>query len=109
MKNKLDCFADDVLVRMLDERTASDNKQLLAHSGAIYSTSFSPDRSQMVSCSEDGTGQSRIMFLTSLHEQTSNHNSFCPLFTVRLWSLLTWSNLVCYKGHVFPVWDCKFG
>lgn len=27
----------------------------------------------------------------------------------RLWSTQTYSNLVCYKGHNFPVWDVDFG
>lgn len=27
---------------------------------------------------------------------------------VRLWSLMTWTCLVIYKGHTFPVWDVKF-
>jgi len=27
---------------------------------------------------------------------------------VRLWSLLTWTNLVCYKGHNYPVFDVQF-
>ena len=26
----------------------------------------------------------------------------------RLWSLQTWTCLVCYKGHMFPAWDCTF-
>lgn len=28
--------------------------------------------------------------------------------TVRLWSLMTWTCLVVYKGHTFPVWDVRF-
>ena len=76
-------LTEDVSARMMDERSTTDSKQLFGHSGPVYNTSFSPDRSYMLSCSEDGT--------------------------VRLWSLLTWSNLVCFKGHIFPVWDCKFG
>ncbi|KAH9487542.1 hypothetical protein Btru_074468 [Bulinus truncatus] len=43
---------------------------------------FSPDRAYLLSSSDDGT--------------------------IRLWSLLIWTNLVCYKGHNFPVWDVKF-
>jgi WD40 repeat protein len=30
------------------------------------------------------------------------------LVAVRLWSLQTWTCLVCYKGHIFPVWDVRF-
>lgn len=27
----------------------------------------------------------------------------------RLWSTQTYSNLVCYKGHNYPIWDVDFG
>ncbi|KAL4217146.1 Major facilitator superfamily domain-containing protein 3 [Mactra antiquata] len=78
----LDKEGDDVLERMMDNRTAEDTKLLVGHSGAVYSGSFSPDRNYLTSCSEDGS--------------------------VRLWSLQTWTNLVSYKGHNAPVWDVKF-
>lgn len=29
--------------------------------------------------------------------------------TVRLWSLDTYTNLVCYKSHNYPIWDVEFG
>ncbi|XP_013785229.1 transcription initiation factor TFIID subunit 5-like [Limulus polyphemus] len=74
--------ADDVLYRMMDESNATNMRLLLGHNGPVYSTSFSPDRNLLLSCSEDGT--------------------------IRLWSLLTWTNVVCYKGHCFPVWDVQF-
>lgn len=47
------------------------SKMLLGHSGPVYGLSFSPDRTMMLSCSEDGT--------------------------IRLWSLQTWTCLVIYK------------
>ena len=40
------------------------------------------DRTLLLSCSEDGT--------------------------IRLWSLLTWTCIVCYRGHILPIWDVKF-
>lgn len=64
------------------EPVGSQCKKLIAHSGPIYSTSFSPDNKYLVSVSEDKT--------------------------VRLWSLDTFSNVVCYKGHNYPVWDVDF-
>ncbi|KFM77750.1 Transcription initiation factor TFIID subunit 5, partial [Stegodyphus mimosarum] len=79
---QVDKEADDVLYRMMDERNATDMRTLIGHSGPVYSTSFSPDKNLLLSCSEDST--------------------------VRLWSLQTWTNVVCYKGHCFPVWDVKF-
>ncbi|KAB7498254.1 Transcription initiation factor TFIID subunit 5 [Armadillidium nasatum] len=80
--NDIDKDADDVLVRMMDERSAEQTKQLLGHSGPVYSCSFSPDRTLLLTAGKDGT--------------------------IRLWSLQTWTCLVVYKGHIFPVWDVKF-
>ena len=74
--------SDDVLHRMMDDSSGEQSKSLVGHSGPVYGLSFNPDRSLLLSCSEDGT--------------------------VRLWSLLTWTCLVVYKGHMFPVWDCAF-
>ncbi|XP_022659067.1 transcription initiation factor TFIID subunit 5-like isoform X3 [Varroa destructor] len=78
----IDREADDVLYRMMDERSSADSKVLVGHQGPVTSLSFSPDKQFLLSGSEDGT--------------------------IRLWSLLTWSNVVSYKGHVFPVWAVQF-
>lgn len=78
----IDKEADDVLERMMDDRTASESKLLTGHCAPVFAVSFSSDRSSLISASQDGT--------------------------VRLWNLLTWTNIVCYKGHNFPVWDVKF-
>ncbi|XP_027218189.1 transcription initiation factor TFIID subunit 5 [Penaeus vannamei] len=80
--NDIDKDADDVLVRMMDERTADYVRTLLGHSGPVYACSFSPDRNLLLTAGEDGT--------------------------IRLWSLQTWTCLVVYKGHVFAVWDVRF-
>ncbi|XP_063818028.1 transcription initiation factor TFIID subunit 5 isoform X2 [Pseudophryne corroboree] len=80
--NLIDKESDDVLERIMDERTASEMKVLYGHSGPVYATSFSPDRNYLLSCSEDGT--------------------------IRLWSLQTFTCLVAYKGHNYPVWDAQF-
>ncbi|KAJ3372625.1 Transcription initiation factor TFIID subunit 5 [Allomyces arbusculus] len=65
------------------EPEGTPSKLLRGHSGAVFGTSFSPDKRYLVSCSEDQT--------------------------VRLWSLETFANLVCYRGHSYPVWDVEFG
>ncbi|KAM4751125.1 transcription initiation factor TFIID subunit 5 isoform 1-T1 [Anableps anableps] len=80
--NLIDKESDDVLERIMDDKTASESKCLYGHSGAVYGISFSPDRNYLLSSSEDGT--------------------------VRLWSLLTFTCLVGYKGHNYPVWDTQF-
>ena len=68
---------------MLDDSTGSDFKSLIGHSGPVFGVSFSPDKYYLISGGEDGT--------------------------IRLWCLLTFSCLVCYKGHNGPIWDVKFG
>lgn len=78
----IDREADDVLVRMMDERTGEKCRTLFGHSGPVYRLSFSIDKTLLLSCSEDGT--------------------------IRLWSLHTWTCVVCYKGHIYPVWDVRF-
>ncbi|KAK5645647.1 hypothetical protein RI129_004111 [Pyrocoelia pectoralis] len=74
--------AEDVLARMMDERSGETSRTLVGHGGTVYSVSFSPDRTLLLSCSEDST--------------------------IRLWSLQIWTCLVVYKGHMFPIWDVKF-
>ncbi|XP_046989330.1 transcription initiation factor TFIID subunit 5 [Schistocerca americana] len=78
----IDREAEDVWVRMMDDRSAETSRVFHGHTGPVYRVAFSPDRSLLLSCSEDTT--------------------------VRLWSLQTWTCLVCYKGHCFPVWDVRF-
>eukprot|EP01126_Amoeba_proteus_P003126 TRINITY_DN11022_c0_g1_i8.p1 TRINITY_DN11022_c0_g1~~TRINITY_DN11022_c0_g1_i8.p1 ORF type:complete len:239 (-),score=37.98 TRINITY_DN11022_c0_g1_i8:628-1344(-) len=64
-------------------RDEGDSYNLLSHSGPIYGLSFSPDSQFLLSCGQDTT--------------------------VRLWSMATKTNLVCYRGHCSPVWDVEFG
>ncbi|XP_014256653.1 transcription initiation factor TFIID subunit 5 [Cimex lectularius] len=78
----IDHEAEDVWARIMDDRNAEVRRTLIGHSGPVYRVTFSPDKNLLLSCSEDST--------------------------VRLWSLLTWTCLVAYKGHVFPVWDVRF-
>lgn len=67
---------------MMDERSGETSRSLFGHSGPICAISFSPDRTLLLSSSEDTT--------------------------IRLWSLQIWTCVVVYKGHMFPVWDVKF-
>ncbi|KAH7640217.1 transcription initiation factor tfiid subunit 5-like protein [Dermatophagoides farinae] len=77
----LDKESDDVILRIMMDM-GGDLKILFGHSGPVYGLSFSPCRDMLLSCSEDTT--------------------------IRLWSLLTWTNVVVFKGHCFPVWNVKF-
>lgn len=44
--NLIDKESDDVLERIMDEKTSSESKILHGHSGPVYAVSFSPDRYQ---------------------------------------------------------------
>lgn len=106
MKN----FIEDVLVRMMDERTSETARNLYGHGGPIYSLSFSPDRNLLLSSSEDTTSKT---FFYLCNKKTDiiwlyNNNWYNFDCSVRLWSLHTWTCVVCYKGHLFPVWCVKF-
>lgn len=48
---------DDVLVRMMDDRTSETAKNLYGHNGPVYSLSFSSDRNLLLSSSEDATSK----------------------------------------------------
>lgn len=43
----IDKESDDVLERIMDEKTASESKILYGHSGPVYAVSFSPDRLEL--------------------------------------------------------------
>lgn len=75
-------IVEDVFERILDDKTAAESKTLIGHSGPVYGSSFNYDNSLLLTSSEDKT--------------------------VRLWSLFTHTNIVCYKGHNYPVWDVQF-
>lgn len=95
---------------MMDEKTASESKLLLGHGGPVYATSFSPDRNFLLTCSEDATSKKKVVWSTlrvCLFIKRSGF-FFLNFVAVRLWSLQTWTNLCCYKGHMFPVWNVAF-
>ena len=48
---------DDIFNLMLDETTANDVRTLIGHSGPVFSVSISPDKYNLVSGSEDGSGK----------------------------------------------------
>ena len=73
---------DCTFEQIMDELSSKDVQFLIGHTGPVFSTSFSPDSSLLISASEDGS--------------------------IRLWSLHTFTQLVCYRGHVFPIWSVEF-
>ena len=53
----IDKEADDVLYRMMDEKSATDIRILHGHSGPVYAVSFSPAKDLLLSSSEDSTSE----------------------------------------------------
>jgi transcription initiation factor TFIID subunit 5 len=74
--------AEDVMERIVDMSAGSDVRVLVGHAGPVYCTTFNADNSFLASGSEDGT--------------------------VRLWSLQSYTCLLCFKGHNYPVWSVNF-
>lgn len=87
----------------LDAESSTESLTLVGHSGPVYGVSYSPDKTLLLSASEDSSGYIRYLMFCFL---TLPLRVF--LLLVRLWSLLTWSNLVAYKTPGFPLWDCHF-
>ncbi|KAI9143777.1 WD40-repeat-containing domain protein [Paraphysoderma sedebokerense] len=85
IKNNVNPFNLDKVsdLNSVREQHGDSCKTLVGHAGPVYGLSFTKDNRYMLSCSEDKT--------------------------VRLWSMDTFSNLVCYRGHNYPVWDVDFG
>jgi transcription initiation factor TFIID subunit 5 len=60
----IDKDAEDVLVRMMDDRSAETSRMLHGHQGPVYSLSFSPDRNLLLSSSEDATSKTTFWLWT---------------------------------------------
>lgn len=64
------------------EEKVTEHLKLIGHTGGVYSVSIAVDKNLILSGSEDGD--------------------------IRLWSMLTRTNLVVFKAHMFPVWSVSF-
>eukprot|EP00835_Amoeboradix_gromovi_P000289 NODE_10_length_47437_cov_0.363429.p7 type:complete len:552 gc:universal NODE_10_length_47437_cov_0.363429:41566-39911(-) len=69
------------LDQILDQ--GSTTRELIGHSGPVYDIEFSRDERFMMSSSQDSS--------------------------IRLWSLLNYTNMAVYQGHQYPVWDIDMG
>lgn len=104
------------------------------HSGPVYSATFSPLGDFILSSSADSTSTCSLILILLLFHLSFFFPFFAPLFhsclhlvirnspkfknyfwlkkvlyttAVRLWSTKLNANLVCYKGHNYPVWDVQ--
>lgn len=76
-------LADDRVMEMiLDEKTCTQHLSLYGHTGPVYDVKCNQQKDLLISCGDD--------------------------YTVKLWSLLTQSQLVSYRGHSSPVWRCAW-
>lgn len=67
----------DVFARIMDDRSSETSRMLLGHNGPVYKLSFSPDRSLLLSCSEDGTG--KIFLIQDLFSFYNSVNLLWPM------------------------------
>lgn len=63
-------------------KSGTRRKELIGHSGPVYSVDLSADDSLLLSSSGDGS--------------------------IRLWSTELMANMVAFTGHMLPVWDARF-
>nr|CAD7569457.1 unnamed protein product [Timema californicum] len=116
----IDREADDVLVRMMDDRSSEMCRVLSGHGGPVYRVTFSPDRTLLLSCSEDTTscGVCKRGPVLSATKGTSTLFGMCvsPLMVTtlllramtrlaRLWATDQHQPLRIFAGHFSDV-DC---
>ena len=66
----------------MDDRAASESKHLLGHSGPVYKTSFSQDKTLMVSSSEDATSVYHLVCMMVFFLLVLLENNFCIIASV---------------------------
>ncbi|KAK6147983.1 hypothetical protein DH2020_018895 [Rehmannia glutinosa] len=95
---------------MASSNTAGRSYTLFrGHAGPVHSATFSPFGDFLLSSSSDST--SNLPFNITLSIILSHFLNLISkdwlLIAVRLWSTKLNANLVCYKGHNYPVWDVQ--
>lgn len=87
---------------MMDERSGESSRSLCGHSGAVYSVSFSPDRTLLLSASEDTTIRYQI-------KKTEILNAIicCLGYGAYKFGLVWWCTKdICFQFGTsnFPLW-----
>ena len=86
-----------MLSKLLFCRSASDFRVLHGHSGPIYGVSFSPDRSFVLSSSEDGTGW-LVLFVIPIGILYSNATHPCKnIYKLEWFWTCNFIHIVCTK------------
>ena len=78
-----------------DDAISKNSHRLIGHSGSVYTVLFAPS-------TETPPGADAKVKTEWLLSSSADG-------TIRLWNLDIWQCIVCYKGHVGPVWSVAWG
>ncbi|KAF3687295.1 Transcription initiation factor TFIID subunit 5 [Channa argus] len=109
--NLIDKESDDVLERIMDEKTASESKILYGHSGPIYGISFSPDSLWATDHYQPlriFSGHLADVTCTRFHPNSNYLATGSSDRTIRLWDVLTGNCVRIFTGHKGPIHALAF-
>ncbi|XP_044521475.1 transcription initiation factor TFIID subunit 5 isoform X2 [Gracilinanus agilis] len=107
----IDKESDDVLERIMDEKTASELKILYGHSGPVYGASFSPDRLWATDHYQPlriFAGHLADVNCTRFHPNSNYVATGSADRTVRLWDVLNGNCVRIFTGHKGPIHSLAF-
>ncbi|XP_007470492.1 PREDICTED: transcription initiation factor TFIID subunit 5 isoform X2 [Lipotes vexillifer] len=107
----IDKESDDVLERIMDEKTASELKILYGHSGPVYGASFSPDRLWATDHYQPlriFAGHLADVNCTRFHPNSNYVATGSADRTVRLWDVLNGNCVRIFTGHKGPIHSLTF-
>ncbi|XP_074763759.1 transcription initiation factor TFIID subunit 5 isoform X2 [Athene noctua] len=107
----IDKESDDVLERIMDEKTASELKILYGHSGPVYGTSFSPDRLWATDHYQPlriFAGHLADVTCTRFHPNSNYIATGSADRTIRLWDVLNGNCVRIFTGHKGPIHSLAF-
>ncbi|XP_075573635.1 transcription initiation factor TFIID subunit 5 isoform X2 [Pelecanus crispus] len=107
----IDKESDDVLERIMDEKTASELKILYGHSGPVYGTSFSPDSLWATDHYQPlriFAGHLADVTCTRFHPNSNYIATGSADRTIRLWDVLNGNCVRIFTGHKGPIHSLAF-
>ncbi|MGH0135551.1 UNVERIFIED_CONTAM: hypothetical protein FKN15_066159 [Acipenser sinensis] len=102
----IDKDSDDVLERIMDEKTASESKNLYGHSGPVYGISFSPDSLWATDHYQPlriFSGHLADITCTRFHPNSNYVATGSADRTIRLWDVLNGNCIRIFTGHKGPI------
>ncbi|XP_037399523.1 transcription initiation factor TFIID subunit 5 isoform X2 [Pygocentrus nattereri] len=107
----IDKESDDVLERIMDEKTASESKILYGHSGPVYGVSFSPDSLWATDHYQPlrmFAGHLGDITCTRFHPNSNYVATGSADRTIRLWDVLNGHCVRVFTGHKGPIHSLAF-